>query len=628
MILTKDKLMKGDQDLEEDIEITLDFDDDNDKEAALIANPMPLLHACQAEIVTEAIAKTANVRFTGVCLSLPMGYGKSIISIVLGLRLYQRFLIVCSKTLIGNWVDEIKKFFGSSLKFEVLHKDYLTTKLSAWKPKDDTRIVIVTPETIIKSYTDDIRSKFAVKVQDEFVNELTYEIPNQPLNPDPEVLGPERLHAIRWEGIFIDECQNYTNVETDKCQAIASLCSKHRWLLSGTVFQEASEKRILGFFILLNLPYPRRIFDCACFIKSSRFYGTDYYCIVRTKNPNFTKTRLNTEIITHEMSKEESKCYLIMRTIISDIYAEYQAEIAKHQRDQKLIRNISGQLLAMLTYLRQSLVCPLIPISVIMAKLIGRSCDVSDTDSDSEPHKATKATENIHVNIIQQSMMKLLHQHDLDSWINDENASCSTRIQEAMRLLLENQTGQVVVFSSFVTCLELLRDRYKDLIQEEVPLFMMNSGLSAVKRNVLLDQFRKSKNGVLFITYFTGSEGLNLQTASTAIHLDLFWNHGREQQAISRIYRYGQLRDTVNQYILISNTGIEKTILDKQKDKLGILEQMKSGPVTNMTVCTLSFKEIFKILEIEQMDYLANEIWKTGRGARYPYRHSNSIKWD
>ena len=84
----------------------------------------------QTEIVRECLAKG------GGGLSLPMGSGKTIISLVLALKYFKQTgrpsLVVASKTLIAGWIQEIEKFLGSKFKlgadYVVLHNDYMKTK--------------------------------------------------------------------------------------------------------------------------------------------------------------------------------------------------------------------------------------------------------------------------------------------------------------------------------------------------------------------------------------------------------------------------------------------------------------------------------------------------------------------
>ena len=78
------------------------------------------LHQSQKEVVMEFLKmqKQNAKNFTGLCLSLPMGFGKTITALTIALTLYKKFVIVCSKTVITSWIAEIEKFFDKdSLKY-------------------------------------------------------------------------------------------------------------------------------------------------------------------------------------------------------------------------------------------------------------------------------------------------------------------------------------------------------------------------------------------------------------------------------------------------------------------------------------------------------------------------------
>lgn len=64
------------------------------------------------------------------------------------------------------------------------------------------------------------------------------------------------------------------------------------------------------------------------------------------------------------------------------------------------------------------------------------------------------------------------------------------------------------------------------------------------------------KKRVLFMTYNTGGEGMNLVEANHVIMLDLWWHAQTVVQAIARCYRSGQTR-TVHMYALLVDNTVE-----------------------------------------------------------------------
>jgi len=119
--------------------------------------------------------------------------------------------------------------------------------------------------------------------------------------------------------------------------------------------------------------------------------------------------------------------------------------------------------------------------------------------------------------------------------------------------------------------------------------------------------FREDKNGVLFMTYSTGSCGLNLQTANVVINLEPAWNVGTEQQAVGRAYRMGQTQD-VYQHNLVSNTQFELCVLLKQVGKTKLLDKMLNGGddfiKTSNKLGSLSYMEMAELIENEPIEKL------------------------
>ena len=84
---------------------------------------MDYLSEFQKKVLDECLEKKSGG------LSLTMGSGKTLLSLVLGLEQTKinknPILIIVSKTLIESWVFEIKKFFKDELKYVILHPNYI-----------------------------------------------------------------------------------------------------------------------------------------------------------------------------------------------------------------------------------------------------------------------------------------------------------------------------------------------------------------------------------------------------------------------------------------------------------------------------------------------------------------------
>ncbi len=90
-------------------------------------------------------------------LSLPLGSGKTIISIILSLymNIHSKALtlVIVSKSLVNSWEAEISKFFGKQLNYEVIHPSN-TKNINKWKISNDTILLITTIDVLAGSYKD------------------------------------------------------------------------------------------------------------------------------------------------------------------------------------------------------------------------------------------------------------------------------------------------------------------------------------------------------------------------------------------------------------------------------------------------------------------------------------------
>jgi superfamily II DNA or RNA helicase len=72
----------------------------------------------------------------------------------------------------------------------------------------------------------------------------------------------------------------------------------------------------------------------------------------------------------------------------------------------------------------------------------------------------------------------------------------------------------------------------------------------------------------LVVATDAAAEGLNLQTLTSLINVDLPWNPSRLEQRIGRIKRYGQKRDTVNMANLVYQNTVDETVYDKLSSRM------------------------------------------------------------
>lgn len=537
------------------------------------------LNEMQLEVYGECILRK------NYGLSLPMGSGKTLLSLVIALKQAEQdhILVVVAKTLISNWQTEIKKFFGDSLKYEIFHTDFIKN-MDTWKLSNDTKLVITTPDVVAKYYKDNYISTKFIKhdiINAGRFNQHSISIYQHPIIPYLENNGDNNIiFSKKWGFFIIDEVQKYTNITSIRCQALGAICSNYKLAISGTILDEPIIERILGYHVIIDDPdFPRNLPYARLHVQDPKFEGIDKTLVQRKVNLSFIKPQVNQYIISHEISVEEKDVYMTMKNTMKAMYKKVQEY--KHIKDTENIRKFSCYMLAMLCYLRQCLVCPIVPLASL-------AIDIGDLEKKSDLAKFLNAE---------------LEKNNLSTWLNDINSAKSSRIKRALEVIDKHKDEKVIIFTTFKTSLDIM-SYYLPIDREKLSL---NSTMSTKKRYETLKDFEKTKNGILLLSYELGAEGLNLQFAHTVLFLDFWWNSAKTQQAIARVLRFGQKSSHVNLYLFTSNTGLENSIFKKQIEKNKILDEIKNGPLVS-TISTINMKEIIRFLDTEENSILIKKL--------------------
>jgi SNF2 family DNA or RNA helicase len=121
---------------------------------------------------------------------------------------------------------------------------------------------------------------------------------------------------------------------------------------------------------------------------------------------------------------------------------------------------------------------------------------------------------------------------------------------------------KVLIFSSFVTLLQLIEDRLKSLDIEYAVL----TG-QTINREEVVRRFQEERSVCCFlISLKAGGVGLNLTAADYVFIIDPWWNPAAELQAMNRAHRIGQDK-TVMVYRFIALDTIEEKIQNLQGEK-------------------------------------------------------------
>jgi len=91
---------------------------------------------------------------------------------------------------------------------------------------------------------------------------------------------------------------------------------------------------------------------------------------------------------------------------------------------------------------------------------------------------------------------------------------------------------KVVVFSQWERMTRLVR---QELESRQVGYAYLHGGIPSRKRKPLLDDFRDNADCRVFLSTDAGGVGLNLQSASLLVNLDIPWNPAVLEQRIGRM---------------------------------------------------------------------------------------------
>lgn len=535
-----------------------------------------MLTEFQQGIVDECLQKKRG------CLCLPMGTGKTIISlsIIKRVKSVVPALVVCSKTLIPNWIHEIHKFFGDNMRYVVYHRDYMITGFENYSPCTGTDLVITTPEVVSSVYKQlSIKDFFVVKDEEERITDNLVKtkvsvnrffIPkDRPFLSLDHTSKSSFIYSLPWKCVFIDESQQFTNIDSAICRALSSIHSPFiRFTLSGTPLTEPQPARILGFHLLMSdATFPNSVSDTKRFIRTD-YNGMNKHMVIRYQDQLDFEIPEHTEIIvSHELSDDEQMLYGSLKRVLKHV-------VVKCKGDK---RN-SACVLATVSYIRQFLVCPLAPCKNLVNG------------------KVTSIMSRYYKKVIKLMKIQKLF----------ERPSCvSTRIVEIVKVLDKHPSERCIVFNCFRTNSQQIV-KYLQIVHNKRTVFILKSSNSIPERVYIIREFEQSTNGILFLTYQIGAEGLNLQASHIALLSDPLWNVGKTDQAIARIVRRGQTHNATI-YLFTSNTGLEQAIFKKHIDKNQIIKRLFDGCVSNTLVHQLNIKDVLKIIMKTEVTGLLRE---------------------
>lgn len=349
----------------------------------------------------------------------------------------------------------------------------------------------------------------------------------------------EHFRGLRFRYVILDEAQHIKNPATANAQACKMIESAHRLVLTGTPLENSPEDLWSIFDFLhhgllgtLNSFRSRYVVNPAPEILHELADRIAPYMLRRKK-----------EDVSRELPpKHEQILYCQMGAAQRKFYEEFRLrgrEIMEKLRDPAEKKSRIEMLSALLR-LRQ--IC----------------CDPALLPADQNP------------GVTESAKMELLKE-----------------------LLFESADSghKVLLFSQFTSLLHKVRG----WMEEQAIRYEYLDG-TTTDRMAHVDNFNNSLDiPVFLLSLKAGGVGLNLTSADTVIIYDPWWNPAAEAQAEDRSHRIGQTR-AVNCIKLIVENSVEEKVLELQKKKAGLFENLVESPT-----------EALRSVSMEDLEFLLSE---------------------
>lgn len=162
------------------------------------------------------------------------------------------------------------------------------------------------------------------------------------------------------------------------------------------------------------------------------------------------------------------------------------------------------------------------------------------------------------------------------TYILDQKSRYDTKVGEVMNIIsnvIESGDEKIVVFSQWERMTRLIAS---DMDSAGIRYEYLHGGIPSVRRKDLVNNFMDDPECRVFLSTDAGSTGLNLQSASIVINMDLPWNPAVLEQRIARIYRIGQQKN-IQVINLVSADTFEEDMLGKLRFKSSMFEGVLDG---------------------------------------------------
>lgn len=475
----------------------------------------------------------------GGILALSVGMGKTITSLSIIMASHtpgqMATLVITPKSLMMNYLTDMKKFFGDSMRGYVLDREVDKDRFFRFSASDavNNHVIILSYDTVVAF------SKASGRLTDKAGNLRSG-------NAKLKEVG-ERFYAVQWYRVVCDESHRLSNHKTQYWESLFALQRGKRLLLTGTVIRSYED----GLFAQLRIAGMN-------ILENARQWTIQNFEAYKLRETLYVKSQDEADLKLPPNSIER------IHVTFSDVEQTiYEIMLAKGRKTLEAFNAKAGvgfaNVLEQFTRLRQACI----------------AIHMITPDS-----KTKKLTEDQKQYLVDGSILGDTH-IELERIVRDKNGPCglqSSKIRKIIELAKNVPTDQkLIVFSQWATSCSLAAQALAQTFGDKCVL-CVDGELNAVERDTLFQTFRTDGAVRILCMTSVGSEGLTLTEANHMIIIEPGFTSFTNEQAIGRINRIGQKRPTYV-YELIVENSIEYYMLEILSKKHNIKEVLLNGGV-------------------------------------------------
>ncbi|KAJ9065231.1 hypothetical protein DSO57_1021687 [Entomophthora muscae] len=160
------------------------------------------------------------------------------------------------------------------------------------------------------------------------------------------------------------------------------------------------------------------------------------------------------------------------------------------------------------------------------------------------------------------NLMKILKSYKLEEYsIQDTSLSSKFKVLIAIMKETVKRKEKMLIFTRSLAVLDVIDNYIQCNPDFGFAHFRLDGSVLAQDRQAMLEAFNSSTTHNIFtISTMAGSLGVNLVSASRVVLYDVDWNPSHSSQAIARVFRYGQEKETFV-YRLYTHSTFEESLM-------------------------------------------------------------------